>query len=223
MTGFVSANVASVIASAIFCHREARSNLVCLSPRALFSAIARHEAISYVCHREERDDLGLLGWQTEKREIASQARLYLSSRGTKRSRFFTAGKQTKERLLCRLALVCHRERSVAISVFYRLRTEKREIASQARNDRIVLSSRGTWRSRLSGAGGQRKERLPRYARNDKKYNREGRSDLGCSGMANREKRDCHATLAMTRQRHEAISPFQGWRTEKREIATLRSQ
>jgi len=76
-----------------------------------------------------------------------------------------------------------RERSVAISVVLGWQTDKREIASQARNDKTLvkaplrgreergdlalLSSRGTWRSRSSRAGKQTKERLPRFARNDK--------------------------------------------------------
>ena len=57
-----------------------------------------------------------------------------------------------------------------------------------------LSSRGTWRSRLFRAGKQRKERL---LRRGSFCHREGRGDLGCSGLANREKRDCRAALAMT--------------------------
>ena len=42
------------------------------------------------------------------------------------------------------------------------------------------------------AGKRIKERLPRYARNDKKYSPEERGDLDCSALANREKRDCFA-------------------------------
>ena len=98
--------------------------------------IARNVAISpFLCQ------------QTEKREIASQARLYLSSRGTWRSRLSSASKQRQERLLRRLAMTgCVIARNAAISPFRSRQTEKREIASQAR---LYLSSRGTWRSRLS--------------------------------------------------------------------------
>ncbi len=132
---------------------------------------------------------GLRGWQTEKREIASQART---------ARFVIA-------------------RNEAISGLRGWQTEKREIASQARNDKdschreercdlgftglanrekrdchaalAFLSSRGTKRSRLPAANKQRKERLPRYAR------------------------------LLVIARYEAISVVQGWQTEKREIAS----
>ena len=77
------------------------------------------------------------------------------------------------------------ERSVAISVFLLNQTDKSEIASQAR---LYLSSRGTKRSRLSGAGRTRKERLPRCARND-------RLDAGSQ----------HPQGALTRQKNVAIS------------------
>ena len=204
-----------------FCHREERSDLAFSElansqKRDCFagnSVIARNEAIS-----------PFQGWQTAKREIASQARndktkarsdlgcsgladikrrdcfagsqppkggvdtknhatlASLSSRGTKRSRLFRAGKQPKERLLRRLAMT--RQRHEAISVVRGWQTDKREIASQG-----ILSSRGTWRSRLSGDGKQAEERLPRCARNDKT---KARSDLGCSALADRKRRDCFA-------------------------------
>jgi hypothetical protein len=80
-----------------------------------------------------------------------------------------------------------RQRHEAISPFQSWQTDKREIASQARND-----SRG----------------------------REKRGDLGCSGMANREKRDCFAGSPLSViARNEAISVVQGWQTDKREIAS----
>ena len=65
------------------------------------------------------------------------------------------------------------------------------------------------------AGKQRKERLLRRLAITKTQQ-----------AHNSEKRDCRAALAMTRcviARNEAISPFTRRRTEKREIATLRSQ
>ena len=139
---------------------------------------------------------------------------------------YWAGKQRKERLLRRLASICHRE----------VRSDLAFVMKITRN-----------------------ERLPRFARNDKKYNREERGDLGFLPMANRQKRDCHvalatpggcfdkttchreersdlafselanrpkrdchAALAMTKStiaRNEAISVVQGWQTEKREIAS----
>ena len=55
-------------------------------------------------------------------------------------------------------------RNVAISVVQGWRTVKREIASQARNDKDSC-------------------------------HREERSDLGCSGLADSQKRDCRAALA----------------------------
>jgi len=192
------------------CHREGRSDLAfpeqanrekrdCFAGSPL-CVIARNVAISPFRSR-----------QTEKREIASQAHLYVSSRGTKRSRLSGAGKQRKERLLRRLASMCHREersdlafpeqanrekrdcfagsplcviaRNVAISVVQGWQTEKREIASQARNDKktryarndkIILSSRGTKRSRLFREGKAKARLLRRLA---SMCHREGRSDL----------------------------------------------
>ena len=140
----------------------------------------------------------------------------MSSRGTWRSRSFREGK-AKARLLRRLAMTklsCHREergdlglserarqkrdcfagsplcvieRNEAISPFRGWETEKREIASQARNDKIILSSRGTKRSRLSGAGKQKKERLLRrlamtkYKNGDDKIEKfaTGKTNQGC--------------------------------------------
>jgi hypothetical protein len=129
------------------------------------------------------------GGQTKERLLRRLASI-LSSRGTKRSRLSSASKQRKERLLRRLAMTrCVIARDVAISVVRGWRTKKREIASQAR---LYLSSRGTWRSRLFGAGEQRKERLPRCARNDN-------------------------TPVIARDL--AISVVRGWQTDKREIAS----
>ena len=130
---------------------------------------------------------------------------------------------------------CRHKRSAAISVVRGWQTTKREIASQG-----ILSSRGTKRSRLFGAGKQPRERLRRR----EFCHREERGDLGCSGLANNQKRDCRASLAMTRlfvlgckqtkerllrrlamtrQKCVAISVVRGWQTEKGEIAALRSQ
>ena len=174
-------------------------------------------------------------------QLLSSLAQILSSRGTKRSRPSVTNKRRKERLprYARLLVIARNE---AISPFSCQQTEKGEIASQARNDRILRSP---------------------------SCHREERSDLGFTGLTNRENRDCHASLAMTgscahllviaryeaippllrRQskkgeiasqarndsyllrfarppviaRYEAISPFSHQQTEKREIATLRSQ
>ena len=125
----------------------------------LILVIARNVAISVV-HSQ----------QTEKSEIASQARndrYKLSSR----AQYFCH----RERSVAISPISCHRERSVAISVVQGQQTEKREIASQARNDRYKLSTRAQYFC-----------------------HREGRSDLGCSGPANRQKRDCFASLQQLR-------------------------
>ena len=53
--------------------------------------------------------------------------------------------------------------------------------------------------------------------------REVRSDLGFLPMADRDKRDCFAGELSVIARNVAISVVRGWRTEKREIAALRSQ
>ena len=129
-----------VIASAVLCHREC-STLSSRTERNVPSGYG--DLVLFSCHREERGDLGrsglahrerrdcsagypviarneaisvVRGWRTEKGEIAPQ--VILSSRGTKRSRLSTVSKRIKERLLRRLAMtviLCHRERSVAIS------------------------------------------------------------------------------------------------------------
>ena len=148
----------------------------------LILVIARNVAISVV-HSQ----------QTEKSEIASQARndrYKLSSRAQyfchrERSVAISPNSCHRERSVAISPISCHRERSVAISVvilsYHRERsvaisvvqgqqTEKREIASQARNDRYKLSTRAQYFC-----------------------HREGRSDLGCSGPANRQKRDCFAS------------------------------
>ena len=69
---------------------------------------------------------------------------------------------------------------------------------------ILLSSRGTWRSRLSSAGKRIKERLLRRLAmtqcscQSSLGGREGRGGLAFPRRANREKRDCRASLAMTK-------------------------
>ena len=122
----------------------------------------------------------------------------LSSRGTWRSRLSRAGKQTKERLRRRLASICHREErgDLGCDLCHCL-------LRSAGHRQLNLSSRGTWRSRLSRAGKQTKDRLRR-----KKFcQRPLAGSRGCSVIA----------------RNEAISPFHSQQTDKREIAALRSQ
>ena len=124
-----------------------------LSP---FPVIARNVAIS-VFHSQ----------QTEKREIASQARndkcschreersnLAFPQPANREKRDCFAGSQPRKGALtgiyrATLASMCHRE---------------------ARSDigcHLFLSLRGTKQSRLSTASKQKKERLPRCARNDR--------------------------------------------------------
>ena len=62
---------------------------------------------------------------------------------------------------------------------------------------ILLSSRGTWRSRLSGAGKQSKERLPRCARNDKNIMSSRGTKRSRLCHEDNKKKDCRAALAMT--------------------------
>ena len=166
-----------------------------------------------MCHREGRSDLGCSGmanrekrdcdavnsviasgaWRSRffragkpKREIASQARLYLSPRGTWRSRFTGLANREKKDCFAGNSVIA---RDVAISPFQSWQTEKREIASQARNDKT-----------------------------------KARSNLAFSELANRQKRDCFAGSPLSViARNEAISLFQSWQTDQREIATLRSQ
>jgi len=93
--------------------------------------------------------------------------------------------------------LCHRKR-------YFLSKPPCGVASAARRSllslviasSIILSSRAQ-RGDLACSGmANQKERLPRFARNDKKYNREERSDLGCPGLA-KEKERLLRRLAMT--------------------------
>ena len=93
---------------------------------------------------------------------------------------------------------CHRERSAAISVFYRWRTEKREIASQARNDsrrasgarRSLLSpviASKAWRSRFYRAGKPKGE-IASQARNDsRRASAAWRSRLSSVGKQRKER------------------------------------
>ena len=166
-----------------------------------YLVIARNEAIS-----------PFQGWRTDKREIAAQG--ILSSRGTTRSRLNLVIARDEAISVVNLPVIARDE---AISPFRSRQTEKREIVSQAH---LYVSSRGTKRSRLSTASKRIKERLPRR----EFCHREERSDLGWLGLANRKKRDCFAGSPLcVIARNEAISPFQGWRADKREIAALRSQ
>ena len=140
----------------------------------------RHRCHPFLSSRAERGDLG--------------CHPFLSSRGTWRSRLFRASKQTKARLLRKLAMTdtsCQREHSTfvierdeAISVVQGQQTDKSEIASQARNDRYKLSSRAQYFCHREGRSD--------LACHSFLSSRAKRGDLGCSGPANREKRDCFA-------------------------------
>jgi len=144
--------------------------------------------------------LFVLGWQTDKREIASQARndrIVLSSRGTKRSRLFGVGKQPKERLLRRE--FCHREERGDLAFYVPANRQKRDCfvgnSVIARNVAIsVVRGWHTDKREIAALCSQPPEgALTKYS-----CHREERSDLGCSGLANNQKRDCRAALAMTR-------------------------
>ena len=118
-TPVIARNVAiSVVQSWQRQKRDCRATLA--TPRG-GSDKKNRAALASMCHREARGDLA--------------CHLFLSSRGTWRSRFSTASKQKKERLLRKLAMTNAPviARNEAISPFHNLQTEKREIASQARN------------------------------------------------------------------------------------------
>ena len=136
------------------------------------------------------------------------ARHYLSSRGTKRSRLNSAGKQKREIAALRSPESCHREERSDLGCEGLTNIEWRDCRAPlamtvggARYEPIsplfsviarhYLSSRGTKRSRLNSADKQRRERLPRSARNDSR-GREERGDLSCEGLTNSQKRDCFA-------------------------------
>ena len=171
-----------------------------------------------MCHREERGDLGCSELaDRQKRDcfagnsvIARNVAISVFYRWrTEKKRDCFAGSQPPKGALTRCVIA----RNVAISVVQSWQTDKREVASQG-----ILSSRGTWRSRLFGVGKQPKERLLR----SKFCHREVRSNLGCSGLANSQERDCDAGNSVI-ARNVAISVVRGWQTTKREIAALRSQ
>ena len=95
------------------CHREVRSDLGCpaiADRKERLPRCARNDSRG----REERGDLGCPAIADRKERLLRRlvflssrgtwrSRLYVSSRGTKRSRLSGAGKQKKERLLRRLA------------------------------------------------------------------------------------------------------------------------
>jgi hypothetical protein len=118
-----------------------------------------------------------------------------------RSRLSCAGKQKRRDCFSGSHFYVF-ARNVEISVVIDGQGVKIEIASQARNDSnivssrvYILSSRGTKRSRLSCAGKQKSE-IASQARNDKQgchregtiCHREARSDLACRVLANRKVR-----------------------------------
>ena len=142
-----------------------------IASTALLSSRVRHycHREAPYCHREERSDLDFDRRQTAKRKIATQANSVIA-RNVAISPF------------------CHRECDISVIASVTLlssrgtwRSRPSVIAStillssrgtwRSRLSVIAsatfLSSRGTWRSRLFRAGKQSKERLPRFARNDK--------------------------------------------------------
>ena len=121
----------------------------------------------------------------------------MQSRGTKRSRFSPPANR-KERLLRRLAMT---KKHAALAM------TKNAVA---RNEASSVFYR--WQTA--------KTEIASQARNDKKCSRGVRSDLAFLPMANSEKRDCRAALAMTKNavaRNVAISVFYRWRTAKERL------
>ena len=156
-----------------YCHREVQSRVSIIA--VTDTVIARYE-VGYLSSRgTKRSRLSSIG-QNRKEKLPHCARLRMSSRGTKRSRLSSAGQNRKERLprcarndKTREARDDKKRRNdKKVS-----RTGKREIATLRSQppiggfDRNTLSSRGMKRSRLSSASQNRKERLPRCARNDR--------------------------------------------------------
>ena len=220
-----------VIASVGFCHRERR--ILSKHPPGVarnvatsgcYLVIARYEAIS------------VFAASNQKREIASQARLYLSSRAERgdlacRIRpchregcgdLDCSGLANREKRDCfagsPLSVIasagfCHRERSVAISPV---------------DSAPVIASAGFCHREVRGELGFRrqqtkKERLLRRLASI--CHREERSDLAFVMKITRNERlprcarnDNTPVIA----RDLASSVARGWRTDKREIAALRS-
>ena len=88
-----------------------------------------------ICHREVRSDLAFFLCHREALSViasGTQCALWVW-----RSRLFGVGGQSKERLLRRLAMTVGVARNETISVV-RAGEQKREIASQARNDKLAL-------------------------------------------------------------------------------------
>ena len=165
-------------------------------------------SLALVCHRERSVAISIVRSQQGKREIASRARLSMSSRGTWRSRLFRAGRQKRE--IASQARLSMSSRGTWRSRLFRAGKQKREIASQAR---LSMSSRGAWRSRLLGVGRQKRE-IASQARND---NAKGRGDLGYSGLSKQKERLLRRlALACHRERSVAISLVLGWQAEKRD-------
>ena len=209
-----------------YCHREVQSRVSIIA--VTDTVIARYE-VGYLSSRgTKRSRLSSIG-QNRKEKLPHCARLRMSSRGTKRSRLSSAGQNRKERLprcarndKTREARDDKKRRNdKKVS-----RTGKREIATLRSQppiggfDRNTLSSRGMKRSRLSSASQNRKERLPRCARNDRNtVSSRGTKRSRSSSAAKTERRDCRPELANEICHREERSDlgFLGWaKTEKRD-------
>ena len=124
----------------------------------------------------------------------------------------------KERLLRRL--ICHRERSAAISLVIAsaifcqsplagLRAQRGNLGCHC--ECYFLSLRGTKQSLLfviAGTSCQSPLAGLRAQRGDLSCHREERGDLGCSGLANSQKRDCF----VSRNDSSVVSSRGAWRS-----------
>ena len=117
--------------SVVLCHRERKY----LSSRAYFYVIARNVAISIVfCHCELIFMSSRGTWRSRSYSVIARAawrsRSYpVIASAAWRSRLFSAGQNSKARLLRRLAMtviLCHREERGDLSCAAQAKTEKRD-------------------------------------------------------------------------------------------------
>ncbi len=223
-----------LVIARLICHREGRSDLAFSGlakqkerlPRCARNdsrVIAREEAISH-----------FLGGQNKKRDCRV-ALASLSSRGTKRSRFFGAGK-TKREIAALRSPPCHREGRSDLAFFGRAKQKERLLRCArllviARDEAISpflgwqnkkrdcraalasLSSRGKKRSRIFWAGETKREIA---ALRSPPCHREGRSDLVFLGRAKQKERLPRCARLLVIARDKAISFFWGGQNKKRD-------
>ena len=144
------------------------------------------------CHREGRSDLAFLSGQANKRDCHAALEMTAGCHREGRSDLaFLSGQAKKERLP-RCARNDSRviARDEAISPFPSCdQTKMRDCRAALAS----LSSRGTKRSRLSRPAINQKERLPRYARNDRRVIARDEAISPFPSCDQTKKRDCHAS------------------------------